>query len=160
MEFAVQVLDICVYWDDAVDFYTGSSCLQDYLHDLIPPVYADLPGKKKIQTGLQPCKFNSPRTRLSITLGPVSRYLLKKNFTMQCKSAIVKLSFVFFLDELHSMEGLNVCVLVGHHHLFYGCPDNTLHISIPRFPKLLAKQHRTLRQNVSLCIEVEQCNNI
>lgn len=47
MEFAVQVLDICVYWDDAVDFYTGSSCLQDYLHDLIPPVYADLPGKKK-----------------------------------------------------------------------------------------------------------------
>lgn len=116
--------------------------------------------KKKIQTGLQPCKFNSPRTRLSIALGPVSRYLLKKNFTMQCKSAIVKLSFVFFLDELHSMEGLNVCVLVGHHHLFYGCPDNTLHISIPRFPKLLAKQHRTLRQNVSLCIKVEQCNNI
>lgn len=81
MEFAVQVLDICVYWDDAVDFYTGSSCLQDYLHDLIPPVYADLPGKKKkIQTGLQPCKFNSPRTRLSITLGHVSRYLLKKIF--------------------------------------------------------------------------------
>lgn len=115
--------------------------------------------KKKIQTGLQPCKFNSPRTRLSIALGPVSRYLLKKKITMQCKSAIVKL-FVFFLDELHSMEGLNVCVLVGHYHLFYGCPDNTLHISIPRFPKLLAKQHRTLRQNVSLCIEVEQCNNI
>lgn len=48
MEFAVQVLDICVHWDDAVDFYTGSSCLQDYLPDLIPPLYADLPGKKYI----------------------------------------------------------------------------------------------------------------
>lgn len=65
MEFAVQVLDICVYWDDAVDFYTGSSCVQDYLPDLIPPVYADLPGKK---IHLQPCKFNTPRTRLSIHL--------------------------------------------------------------------------------------------
>lgn len=48
MEFAVQVLDICVHWDDAVDFYTGSSCLQDYIPDLIPPLYADLPGKKYI----------------------------------------------------------------------------------------------------------------
>lgn len=49
---------------------------------------------------------------------------------------------------------------MNHYHLFYKYPNNTLHISIPKFPKLLTKQHKTLKQNINLYIKIKQYNNI